>query len=199
MRSRSRAWIAARLAPLAALVLVAAGCWEGPGVDRVRSAVEGQLPGARFDPEVHVRFGRLTTGFAHWVLSLAADDTDEDVRKAQRIVNAVDRVEVAVWTNQGDAEAEALDAVAMPRSLERMLAQDGWMVMLESRTGDERSWVLVRQDAGAIHALYLVALDASELSVVRLEGRFDEAFVRALSERPGEAADKILEDAPTDA
>lgn len=199
MRETTRLRTPMRWAALAALAAATAGCWQGPGVDRVRWAVERQLPGARFDPEVHLRFGRLTTGFVHWVVNLAADDSDEEVRKAQRIVNAIDRVEVAVWTNQGEAEAEALDAVAMPRSLERMLAQEGWAVMLESRTGGERAWVLTRQDAGAIHALYLVALDASELSVVRLEGRFDDAFVRALSERPGEAADKILEDAPTDA
>jgi hypothetical protein len=196
MTRRSRAWSAAALA---ALAVAAAGCWQGPGVDRVRWAVERQLPGARFDPEVHVRLGRLSTGFAHWVVNLALDDADEEERRAQAVVNAVDRVEVAVWAYDGAAGTEALDAVAMPRSLERMLAQEGWAVMLESRTGDERAWVLTRQDAGAIHALYLVALDASELSVVRLEGRFDEAFVRALSARPREAADKILEDAPTDA
>ena len=193
MSETNRLWPIAALAAFAAL---AAGCWEGPGVERVRWAVERQLPDARFDPEVHVRLGRLTTGFAHWVVNLALDDADEEERRAQAVVNAIDRVEVAVWTHQGASEAGGLDAVAMPRSLERMLAQEGWAVMLESRTGDERAWVLTRQDAGAIHALYLVALDASELLVVRLEGRFDEAFVRALSARPGEAAEKILEDAP---
>lgn len=189
---------ASTAAALAALTIVATGCWQGPGVDRVRWAVERQLPGARFDPEVHVRFGRLTTGFVHWVVARALDAEDEDERRAQAVVNAIDRVEVAVWANRLPAEPEALDAVAMPRSLERMLAQEGWAVLLESRTGDERSWVLTRQDAGAIHSLYLVALDASELSVVRLEGRFDEAFVRALSARPGDAAGKILEDSPAE-
>jgi hypothetical protein len=181
-------------AALAACALLASGCWQGPGVERVRSAVERQIPGARFDQEVHVRFGRLTTGFVHWVADLALDDAEDDERRARAIVNAIDRVEVAVWANRQPAEPEALDAVAMPRSLERMLAQEGWGVMLESRTGGERAWVLTRQQEGAIQALYLVALDAAELSVVRLEGRFDEAFVRALSERPREAAGKILED-----
>lgn len=182
-------------AALAACALLATGCWQGPGVERVRSAVELQLPGARFDQKVHVRFGRLTTGFVHWLADLALDDAEDDERRARAIVNAIDRVEVAVWANRGAAEPAALDAVAMPRSLERMLAQEGWAVMLESRTGGERAWVLTRQDAGAIHALYLVALDASELAVVRLEGRFDEAFARALSTRPREAADRVLADA----
>lgn len=184
------------LAGLAALILVAAGgCWEGPGTDRVRWAVERQLPGSSYDREVHVRLGRVTTGFARWVVNLALDGTDEDERRAKTLVNAVRRVEVAVYASRRAPAPEALEAVVIPRSLDRMLRQEGWQVMVESRTADERAWVLTREEAGAISALYLVALDASELAVVRLEGRFDEAFARALSKRPREAADRVLADA----
>jgi len=184
------------LAGLAALLLMAAaGCWEGPGAESVRSAVERQLPGADYDQEVHVRLGRVTTGFARWVVNLALDDGDEDEHRAKALVNAIHRVEVAVYTSRRAPAPEALAAVAIPRSLERMLRQEGWQVMLESRTAEERAWVLTRGEAGALSAIYLVALDASELAVVRLEGRFDETFARALSERPGEAADRLLADA----
>lgn len=184
-------------AALAALVLVAAGsCWEGPGVERVRWAVERQLPGSEYDQEVHLRLGHLTTGFARWVVNLALDEDDEDERQAKALVNAVRRVEVAVWTSRRAPTPEALDAVILPRSLHRLLHENGWQVLLESRTPAERAWVLTREEAGAIRALYVVALDPSELAVVRLEGRFDEAFARALAKRPGEAADRVLEDAP---
>jgi hypothetical protein len=179
----------------ACLLMAAAGCWEGPGVESVRWAVERQLPGADYDQEVHVRLGRVTTGFARWVVNLALDDRDEDERRAKALVNAVRRVEVAVYASRTAPAPEALQAVAIPRSLERMLRREGWQVMLESRTADERAWVLTRGEAGAISALYLVALDASELAVVRLEGRFDEAFARALSAHPREAADRVLADA----
>lgn len=183
-------------AGLAALSLVAAGgCWQGPGVEHVRWAVERQLPGSEFDQEVHVRLGRITTGFARWVVNLALDEEDEDERRAKTLVNAVRRVEVAVYASRRPPTVEALDAVVMPRSLGRLLRDNGWQVMLESRAGGERAWVLTREEAGAISALYLIALDASELAVVRLEGRFDEAFARALSERPREAAGRILDDA----
>ncbi len=183
-------------AGLAALILLAAGgCWEGPGADRVRWAVERQLPGSAYDREVHVRLGRLTTGFARWVVNLALDEEDEDERRAKTLVNAVRRVEVAVYASSRPPTSEALDAVVMPRSLGRLLRDNGWQVMLESRAGGERAWVLTREEGGAISALYVIALDASELAVVRLEGRFDEAFARALSERPREAADRVLADA----
>ena len=199
MKRIPRAYRRPTLAGLAALILVAAGgCWEGPGVEHVRRAVERQLPGSDYDQEVHVRLGRVTTGFARWVVNLALDETDEDERRAKTLVNSVRRVEVAVYASRRAPAPEALDAVVIPRSLERMLRQEGWQVMLESRTAGERAWVLTREEAGAISALYLVALDASELAVVRLEGRFDEAFARALSERPREAADRVLADA-TDA
>lgn len=181
---------------LAGLILMVTGaCWQGPGVEHVRWAVERQLPGSEFDQEVHVRLGRITTGFARWVVNLALDEEDEDQRRAKTLVNAVRRVEVAVYASRRPPTSEALDAVVMPRSLDRLLRDHGWQVMLESRAGDERAWILTREEAGAISALYVVALDASELAVVRLEGRFDEAFARALSERPREAADRVLADA----
>lgn len=172
--------------------LTLGGCWQGPGVEGVRRAVEHQLPGTAFDQEVHVRLGRLTMGFAHWVVDLALDDRDEDERRAHTIVNAVHRVEVGVFVPRRTPSDAELDSLALPRSLDRMLRQGGWQVMLETRTAGQRSWVLSRQDGGAIRGLYLVSLDPSELAVVRLEGRFDEAFARALSERPGEAAHRIL-------
>lgn len=193
-RPSSLAWIATVVA-LALTGLPLAGCWEGPGVEGVRWAVEEQLPGADFDQEVHLRFGRMTMGFAHWVVGLALDDRDEDEHRAHTIVNAVHRVEVGVFVPRNPPSEAELAGLALPRSLDRMLRQGGWQVMLETREEGERAWVLSRQEGGAIRGLYLVALEPTELSVVRLEGRFDEAFARALSEHPGEAADRILDDA----
>jgi hypothetical protein len=178
----------------AAMAVVAGGCWHSPGVGRVAAAVESQIPGAAYSRETHVRLGRLSTGFVRWVVNLALDENDPEDRQAKAIINAVHRVEVGVYENRGEAPEGALDAVAMPRSLSRMLAEEGWQVMVDSHDGAERAWVLAHQDQSAIDALYVVALDPEELSVVRLEGRFDEAFARALAERPHEAADKVLED-----
>jgi len=189
LRPYTFAWV---LLAVAAFPL--AGCWEGPGVDGVRWAVEDQLPGSDFDQETHIRLGRMTMGFAHWVVGLALDDSDEDEHRAHTIVNAVHRVEVGVFVPRRSPSDEELDRLVLPRSLDRMLRQGGWQMMAETRTQGERSWVLSRYDGGAIRGLYLVSLDPSELSVVRLEGRFDEAFARALSERPREAADRILDE-----
>ncbi len=146
-----------------AVALVAGGCWRSPGVDRVAWAVERQIPGAAFDRETHLRLGRVSTGFVHWVVNLALDENDPEDRQAQAIVNAVHRVEVGVYENRGTTAGAALAAVAMPPSLSRMLAEEGWQVMVDSRDGGERAWVLAHQDERSIDALYVVALDAEEL------------------------------------
>jgi len=189
--------------PIALLItgsLLAGGlvaCWGGPGVDSIRHAVEVQVPEARFEQEVHLRLGRMTTGLARWVANRAIDE-DED--EARIMVNSVRRIEVAVFENRADLPDDAVERVTMPRSLERLLRRDGWAVMTEMTDAGSKSWVLVQQQPGddggpAIRGLYVVSLEADELAIVRLEGRFDEAFARVFADHPDEAADRAIEDA----
>lgn len=178
----------APFAPLAALALAStllAGCWEGPGVERVRWAVEEQLPGARFDRGVHVRLGRLSTGFVRWVTGKAMDEGEP----AREMIGAVERVQVAVYEAHG---VPPLEDVALPRSLDHLLDEHGWQMLVEAREPSEIVWVLVRQDEETIRHLYLVALGVDELAVVRLEGELTRAFAAALADRPGEAKDELL-------
>ena len=180
----------------AALALGAAGCWEGPGPDAIRRAVELQVPEARYDREVHVRLGRLTTGLVRFVANRALDP--EEDAEARTVVNSVRRLEVAVYTNRSDLPEAYFDDVTMPRRLGRMLERDGWMVMSEVRDRGSLAWVLIDQDpdpAGAIRGLYVVALEPEELAVVRLEGRFDEVFAKLFADDPHGAKERALEDA----
>lgn len=172
-------------------------CWGGPGVGSIRHAVETQVPEARFEQEVHVRLGRLTTGLARWVANRALDEDDDEARV---VVNSVHRVEVAVFENRADLSDDAIERVTMPPSLRRMLGSEGWAVMTEVADAGTKAWVLVQQQPGesggpALRGLYLVSLESDELAIVRLEGRFDEAFARVFADHPDEAADRAVQDA----
>ncbi len=187
----------ALLALLALAGLATAGCWRGPGPEPIRRAVEEQVPGAHFDRDVHVRLGRMTTGLARWVANRALDEDDADDAEAKVVINAVRRVEVAVYTNRSRLDDDSVDGVTMPSSLRRMLGREGWVVMTEARDAGSMAWVLVNQDSQSgspeIRGIYVVSLDSDELSIVRLEGRFDEAFAKIFADDPYGAPEHALD------
>jgi len=180
---------------LTLVTLVTTGCWSTPGPGPIRRAVEQQVPGARFDREVHVRLGRMTTGLARWVANRALDD--EDDAEAKIMVNAVRRVEVAVYTNRSRLPDASVEAVTMPPALRKMLAREGWAVMAEARDPDSTAWVLVDQSTqrgvAEIRGIYVVSLEPDELAIVRLEGHFDEAFAKIFADDPHGAPDHALD------
>lgn len=183
--------------PVLLLVLGSVSCWDGPGVDAVRRAVEAQVPEARYEQDVHVRLGRLTTGLARWITNMALDE--EEDADVLTLVNSVRRVEVAVFLNRSSLTEHYYDGVSLPRSLRRMLAREGWSVMAESREAGSLAWVLVNQETTrhgkpSIRGLYVVALEPDELAVVRLEGRFDEAFAQVFADHPHEAPERVLDE-----
>ena len=181
---------------LALVALAVTGCWDTPGPEPIRRAVEQQVPGARFDREVHVRLGRMTTGLARWVANRALDD--EDDAEAKIMVNAVRRVEVAVYTNRSRLSEGSVEAVTMPPALRKMLARQGWAVMAEARDPGSTAWVLVdqsaRDGAAEIRGIYVVSLEPDELAIVRLEGHFDEAFAKIFADDPHGAPDHALDE-----
>ncbi|MGD2116392.1 MAG: DUF4252 domain-containing protein [Acidobacteriota bacterium] len=197
IQRRDRPSRALAVLPILLLALGAVSCWEGPGVDSIRRAVERQVPEARYEQDVHLRLGRLTTGFARWITNMALDE--EEDAEALTLVNSVRRVEVAVFLNRSTLSEDHYDRVTLPGSLRRMLARDGWSVMAESREAGSLAWVLVNRDVRrgkpSIRGLYVVSLEPEELAVVRLEGHFDEAFARVFADHPHEAPDRVLEDA----
>jgi|GEM_PF-1165761 len=183
---------------VALLALATAGCWETPGPEPIRRAVEREVPGTRFDRDVHVRLGRMTTGLARWIANRALDDEDADDAEAKVMINAVRRIEVAVYTNRSNLPAASYENVTMPPALRKMLAREGWVVMAEARDPGSTAWVLIDQSAqgGAaeIRGIYVVSLDADELAIVRLEGHFDEAFAKIFADDPHGAPDHALDE-----
>ena len=174
------------MATLACALLVAlplSGCKEAPSAASLKWEMERQLPGLRLESESHVRLGRFTLGVAKKIIRWASDEDDEDLR----IIRHVKRVNVATYRVASLPDAGGL---GLPSRFERRLAEKGWETMVRQRDDGEQSWVLYRADeAGAIHNLYVVALDEHELTVVDLAGRLDRVIAEALADDPREVAE----------
>lgn len=161
---------------LAALPFVG-GCRDAPAVSSVRWQLEQQIPGAKFEREFHIRLGRLSLGLVKgltgWVLE------DDEIRSMLR---AVKRVDVGTYRV---VALPPLSEIETPRGLQRKLDESGWTLLVRQRNEDEHTWVFLRHDdGGAIRNLYVIALDEVELTMVSLEGRFDELLAEAIADDP---------------
>lgn len=161
------------------LAVPLAGCEGVPSVDQVRWEIERQVPDARFEPEVHIRLGRLRLGLLRSLMRLVPDEGE-----TVSILREVDRMEVATY--RVESLPDLAGALPEPRFESRLL-ESGWTTTLRQQDGDSRTWLFTRaDDAGAMRNLYVVALDPAELTLVRLDGRLDRAFAEAVADDPDE-------------
>ena len=168
--------IGSRLLVLVLAMSLLAGCFSltVPEFTQVRNELEKQVPEARFEKEVEFGLGRITLGAVKWVCLLVPD-----TREARKYLNDITGVSVAVY------EVESLPAVndlELPERLQDLLEDKGWDVLVKVREEDEIVWVLYQEHRGHIRNLYVVALEDDELVLVRLRGRLDRLFAKALEE-----------------
>jgi hypothetical protein len=152
-------------AALLSLASLLAGCGGSPSVEQVRWELQRRFPEARFDPDEHVRLGHFSMGLLHGFLHLAAHFASYKVHALPD-----------------------LDALAGDTRFERRLAEDGWSLMVRTREKAERTWVYVRNGPGeTLTNLFVVSLEGSELTLVRVDGRLDRVVAMALAEHPQSA------------
>jgi len=180
--------------PLLLLLLAAAllaACSGVPSADSVRWEIERQIPGARFEPAEHLRLGRLSLGLLHW---LAGFDHDPKDAADIALFRAISGVEVATYKVRA---LPAPEAIRLPGGFEHRLRGAGWTTLLRSEEKGDHAWILYRgENPGSIRDLYVVALDAKELSLVRVSGRLDEVMARALAAEPRKMA-RLAKDSGT--
>ncbi|HSS51477.1 MAG TPA: DUF4252 domain-containing protein, partial [Thermoanaerobaculia bacterium] len=172
-----------------ALGAVSAGCAGSPSIDTVRWEIERRLPEARFEPEEHIRLGRISMGFIHGILHMVHD---KDVNEARQIVDQIHRVEVATYRVKSLPDLGRLDRLEKETGFERDLARAGWTMAVRTRDKDERTWIFLHDgEGGSLSNLFVVSLDKGELTLVRLDGRLDRAFAAAVAEHPQKMAKQI--------
>ncbi|HEX3553028.1 MAG TPA: hypothetical protein VIA62_07350 [Thermoanaerobaculia bacterium] len=172
------------LLAVSALAALAVGCAGAPSVDAVRWEIERLIPEARFEPEEHIRLGRISMGLIHGLLRMVPD-----AGEGRQIVNEIRRVEVASYRVKS---LPNLDRFERETGFERDLARAGWTLAVHTREANERSWVFLHNTGdGGLSNLFVVALDKDELTLVRVDGRLDRAFAAAVAEHPKKVARQI--------
>lgn len=173
-----------------ALGALSTGCTGGPSIDTVRWEIERRIPEARFEPEEHIRLGRISMGLIHGILRMVPD-----AEEGRQIVNQVHRVEVATYRVKSLPDfgrLDRLDRLGSETGFERDLARAGWTMAVRTRDKGERTWIFLHDgEGGAVSNLFVVSLDKSELTLVRLDGRLDRAFAAAVAEHPQKMAKQV--------
>jgi hypothetical protein len=185
-------------APLLLLLAAAtlSGCASTPSAEEVRGEIERQIPGAHFERAEHLRLGRFSLGVVRWLASFDHDKNDEADRA---LFNAISGVEIATYKVRS---LPAIESLSLPETLERQLRDGGWTTMVRNSEKNEQTWVLYRGGAAVgsgkpevIRDLYVVSLDAKELSLVRVSGHLDRLMAAAMAEHPKKMA-QLAKSAP---
>lgn len=155
----------------AALVgTLASGCMSAE-LARVHRDVSAEMPGLG---DGHAfQMGRLTMALAGRFVG----DGDE----ARAALRSVRGVAVGTYALPRLVDAEAL---VLP-GLSARLARRGWAPVVASREDGEAAFLYTRVRGDVLRDLLVVALDGDEMTLVRVNGRFDEASLAALTGSDG--------------
>lgn len=164
---------------LSLVALAGTGCkGEPPAADAVRLHIERAVPGAEFRRDSRVRLGRFTLALAKGAMRLVAFE-DRDTRRALSQVHSIDIASYEVISMPPVA------ALSLPPRVERGLSAEGWYPMIKTREEDAHSWIFVREsEDGMVSNMYIVELDAAELTIIDLQGRLDRVVAQFVADDP---------------
>lgn len=161
------------------LSLSSLGCAGAPSVNTVGWEIQRRFPEARFEREEHFHLGRVKMGLLRGLVRMVPGKVD-----GQQFLSRIHGVEVATYRVRSMPDLDRLEETRF----EKQLSQNGWTPMVRTREENERSWIFVRADpSGALRNLFVVSLDESELSLVRIDGRIDQALAEAIAAQPRKA------------
>lgn len=159
-------------------MLALSGCAGAPDVEQVRWEIERSVPGARFEREEHFHLGRISMGLLRGVARLTPASNAEI-----RPLSKIHGVEVGIYRVESMPDLDRAGEVFS--RFEERLSDHGWSVMLREREADSHTWMLVRSHPdGWLRNLFIVSLEADELTLVRVDGRLDQFFAEATADDP---------------
>lgn len=163
---------------LSILAITSSGCMLAtPGLGNQRTALEAEIPGAKFDRTFGIRLGRMSLGLTRSIIR-ASEDEDEDVDAAVEALRHVKGVQVAVYET---LELPSVGTAAFKPPSTKDL--DGnWFVAANIRGQDHAGWALARTSKkGLVREIRIGVLDEDQLVLVRIKGNL-EALLEQLEE-----------------
>ncbi len=181
MNCHRRTQRATVLASLLVIASLSTACKDMPTASAIRWEIERQLPGIQFERETNIRLGRFTMALVKKVARLAAKEDQEDLA----MLSHIRKVNVASYRVEESSDHATFDALDLDDRFERRLASHGWENMMRVREDDERTWIFYRTGPNdSIRNLFVVTLDAYDLTVIGIEGRLDRLVAEALADDP---------------
>ena len=165
-----------RIGALAALLVLPlfSGCFYSREIARTQRAIEKENPQVDFRRQVMFSMGSGSLGT---LAELASFGQPAEVREASDYLRHIRRVKVGVFEIEGDLEGP-LAMTHVPH-----FTRGGWQTVVRVREPDgENVSVLYRERYGEVRDLFVVALDAPELVIVRLTGNLTQLLLDALDD-----------------
>ena len=158
---------------LAAALPFAGGCVWTPELNSIKQDIARQIPGASFDHEMSFAVGPGGMALARAVVRFVPD-----AEGARGWLQDISRVEISVYDV---IQSELPKRLETPARIGAMIA-DGWEMAARVRDKNEAVWVLYRLDDESVREIFVVALDAEELVMVKVKGRLERVIARVLNE-----------------
>jgi hypothetical protein len=161
------------------------GCFLGaPSLQQVRWELQRRFPEARFERQESFHLGRISMGLIRGIVRMVPGEVE-----GRDIVSSLRRIEVATYRVSSLPD---LDRIQGETRFADQLARDGWSMAVRTQEAGSRAWIFLRSDeAGALRNLFVVALEEDELTMVRIDGRLDQALAEAIALAPKDAVRRI--------
>jgi hypothetical protein len=167
---------------IATVALLMTGCMRSRQLEGLCDEIADQCPGAHFSKELSLSLGPISLGLVRFATGFS-----DKTREARQYLSGISKIELAVYKVDSRLQRNRLK---LPKQLHELLEEDGWEIVVKSSEKNEAAWILFREDDGVIRDMHITALDNHELVMIRVSGRLNELFDKAM-EDTGKLTSKV--------
>jgi hypothetical protein len=178
---KAKRFIAAVLVSL--VTLSSSGCFTAD-FDGIDKRLLWELREASVEKKIKFKIGPLTMSMLKAVTTFAPLEPE-----VKGMVRGISSIDIAVYELSNTEEVSLSGSLS--RSIAEQLGRKGWEQIVRAKEIDSMAFVFCRYDDVRIKGIYVIAMEAEELVLVKIHGRLDH--VLALAMEMAERPDTILQ------